>query len=153
MMKKLLLLIVVAVMFGGTAHAELIVAYGFNGNLADSSGNGYDGIGDGAIAYDTDVPEGLSGSSLVLDGDGTVEAPINAVNPFDGSGDFSIAIWFKTGEPGIIISSARDNIPDNHSLAVLLWDDGQVAVDNFWVGAAGSSSGFNDGQWHHLVVL
>ena len=61
MLLSVLLLIVVAVMIGGTAHAELIVAYGFNGNLADSSGNGYDGIGDGAITYDADVPEGLKG--------------------------------------------------------------------------------------------
>jgi hypothetical protein len=85
MMKKLLMIavaVMTAVMIGGTAHAELIVSYGFNGNLADSSGNGYDGIGDGAIAYDADVPEGLSSASLVLDGDSTVEVPINAVNPF-----------------------------------------------------------------------
>ena len=152
-MKKLLL-IVVAVMIGGTAHAELIVAYGFDGSLADVSGNGYDGIGDGAIAYAADVPEGLSGQSLVLDGDSTVEAPISEINPFDGSGDFSIAVWFKTQEPGIIISSARDNTSDNHSLAVFILDDGEVVADNFWVAAANSETvGFNDGQWHHVVVL
>ena len=142
------------------AQADLLVAYSFEGDdYTDGSGNGYDGQPGGTgHSFSSDTPV-CSARSLVLDGNGWVDVPINAVNPFDGSGDFSIVAWFKTSTTGapVLISSARDNTEANHSMAVFANTDLNtyaVTYDNFFVGAViTNTTDLNDGQWHHYAVV
>jgi hypothetical protein len=150
-MKKLILALLLCMGLTGFAYADLVVGYGFDGDLSDGSDNGYDGIAVGTLAFSSDVPPDKSGQSLLLDGTNHVEVPINAVNPFDGSGDFSIVAWFKPTAPGVLISSARDTTPDNHSMALYsLPDDGEIVYDNFWIDAVWGVVPDND--WHHVAV-
>jgi hypothetical protein len=152
-MKKLVLALLLCMGLTGFANADLIVGYGFDGDLSDGSGNGYDGIEacDTPVVFSLDVPPGKSGHSLLLDGTNCVEVPISAVNPFDGSGDFSIVAWFKPTDPGCLISSARDNTPNNHSMALYsLPGEGEIVYDNFWIDAVWGVVPDND--WHHVTV-
>jgi hypothetical protein len=128
--------------------ANLLVEYLFDNNdLEDTSGNNYDGV-------EVNSPV-ISGGVLTLDGNEFVEigSDFNQVNPFDGSCDFSIVIEFQTSEPGILISSARDNNSLNHSMSVYIPEcDQDVFYGNFRVGAAGVADNPLDGEWHTMVT-
>ena len=124
------------------ARGELLVEYTFSGNLQDSSGNGRDGeldegiFGDGAPGIFDDMLDlsGAPGESMIV--------PLEAANPFDGSGDFTIDMSFTTelnaDETGYLLISSADFLnpaePDNHSMAVFLSDEGHLVYDNFFVG-------------------
>jgi hypothetical protein len=155
-MKKFLLIMLLCAGLAGLANADLVVGYGFDGDLSDGSDNGYDGIPIGTVAFSSDVPPGRTGQSLVLAGTNYVEVPINDVNPFDGSGDFTIVAWFKTDATGgMILSSARDDSDFNHSMALYLGGiefEGEVVYDNFWVDMVGVYGPYDDNEWHHVAV-
>ncbi|MCK4291555.1 MAG: discoidin domain-containing protein [Planctomycetes bacterium] len=127
----------------------LAVEYTFDTDLSDTSGNGRHGI-------DVNSPSVHDGM-LTLNGTNFVDIPFGADNPFDGSQDFSIAMDFKTTTPSILISSARDDEPDHHSMAVYIhhWDEpfwGEVVYDNFYVTASTAEDDPFDGEWHTMVV-
>jgi hypothetical protein len=147
----------------GVAKAELLAEYLFDADTSDSA-NDYDGIlsPDGAMVI---------GRALLLSGGGYMDLPASfgAVNPFDGSGDFTIEMDFMSNTGGIFIASAREPFepwgegePDTymgtHAMSVYMWAEpaeGEVVYDNFWVGAAGAGGeDYNpgDGAWHSLRV-
>jgi hypothetical protein len=132
---------------------NLIVEYTFDDhNLADTSGNDYHGDSCGtSVAYQD--------KALLLDGNSFVNIPLGPNNPFNGLGSFSIAMQFrvqKKNQPGILISSARDNNPLNHSMALFAssWerDQGVLLHGNFWVDTVGVQGNPLDGDWHHAAV-
>ncbi|MHC4753347.1 MAG: PEP-CTERM sorting domain-containing protein, partial [Planctomycetota bacterium] len=109
--------------------------------------------------------------ALLLAGGGYMDLPasFSSVNPFDGSGDFTIEMDFMSDTGGIFISSARepfepwgegepDTYTGTHSMSVYMWaepTEGEVIYDNFWVGAAGvwgEDHNPGDGDWHNLRV-
>ena len=151
-MKKLLFIVLVLCLTVGAARADLLAEYLFDVDTSDTA-NGYLGIlsPDGSMVIQ---------GALLLAGGGYMDLPASfgAVNPFDGSGDFTIEMDFMSNTGGIFISSARDNTPDNHAMSVYMWTDpaeGEVFYDNFWVGAAGAGGeDYNpgDGAWHSLRV-
>jgi hypothetical protein len=94
---------------------------------------------------------------LTLNGANFVDIPLGSDNPFDGTRDFSIAMDFKANAPSILLSSARDDEPDNHSMSLFVhhWDEpfwGEVVYDNYSVDAAAAEDNPLDGQWHTVVV-
>jgi hypothetical protein len=147
---------------------NLLVEYTFDpcdahSGLYDSSGNEHHGI----------VPSGdpnnnpyVDDGVLKLDGSDFVKVEandFNSVNPFDGSRDFSIAIVFKTTDPGILISSARDSNSLNHSMAVFVTptlsrrDSGEVlrsaaVYGNYYIDALRAEDNPLNNQWHHAAV-
>ncbi len=139
-------------LMAGAAKADLLAEYLFDADTSDTSGNGYDGIGGGGAL--------VVGGALLLAGGAYMDLPASfgAVNPFDGSGDFTIEMDFMSNTGGILIASARDAEPDNHSMSVWMWADefeGEVIYDNFWVGAAGAGGDDQnpgDGEWHSLRI-
>jgi len=111
----------------------LSVEYTFDAGFSDTSGNNRHGVGQN----NPTVANGI----LTLNGTNFVDIPLGSDNPFDGSRDFSIAMDFKTSAPSILLSSARDDEPDNHSMSVYVhhWDEpywGEVIYDNYSVNAA-----------------
>ncbi len=156
-----------------SAEADLLALYQFEGSTtADApvkqgafSGQVFNGIATGGgVTLSGDVP-GVNGGgqSLMLGGDGNfIDLPINAVNPFDGSQDFTVTTWFKTtgnGDKSIILSSARGNVGGDHAMAFhtgpaccgQAWSSGALIVDNFFVSqvGVGNDQGVNveDGNW------
>ena len=125
------------------------VEYTFDSGLSDTSGNSRHGVG-------RNNPT-VTGSILTLNGANFVDIPLGSDNPFDGTGDFSIAMDFKAGAPSILLSSARDDEPDNHSMSLFIhnWDEpfwGEVVYDNYSVDASAAEDNPLDGQWHTVVV-
>ncbi|MHC4206101.1 MAG: LamG-like jellyroll fold domain-containing protein [Planctomycetota bacterium] len=127
----------------------LSVEYTFDAGLSDTSGNSRNGI----AQNNPTVANGI----LTLNGTNFVDIPLGSENPFDGSRDFSIAMDFKTDFASVLLSSARDNERDNHSMSVFVhhWDQpyaGEVIYDNYTIGAATVEDDPVDGQWHSVVV-
>ena len=153
-MKRVLFVVLALCLMAGTANAALLAEYLFTTDTKDTA-NGFDGILS---------PDGASvvGGALILTGGGYMDIPLGGDNPFDGSGDFTIEMDVKSTTGGILISSARDDVPGHHSMSVYMWtnlEEGEVVYDNFWVGAAGAGgetgTGNNpgDGEWHSLRVI
>ncbi|MHC4143214.1 MAG: LamG domain-containing protein, partial [Planctomycetota bacterium] len=127
----------------------LSVEYTFDSGLSDTSGNGRNGVGRNNPA----VAAGI----LTLNGANFIDIPLGSDNPFDGTRDFSIAMDFKANAPSILLSSARDDEPGNHSMSLFVhrWDEpfwGEVIYDNFSVGASAAEDNPLDGEWHTVVV-
>lgn len=128
-----------------------VAAYGFDGNLQDSSKHGNQGDGTASLAY----AAGKSGSgALVLDGTAGFARIPAAV-----AGDFSVAYWMKTTTTG----------GNGQWWAGKAMVDAEVAgVANDWgIALLGSKAGFgigntdktilssthvNDGNWHHITA-
>ncbi|MHC4116453.1 MAG: LamG-like jellyroll fold domain-containing protein [Planctomycetota bacterium] len=127
----------------------LSVEYAFDSSLSDTSGNSRHGVGQNNPT--------VSGGILTLNGTNFVDIPLGADNPFDGSRDFSIAMDFRASASSILLSSARDNEPDNHSMSLFVhdWDEpfwSEVNYDNYSVDIATAEDDPLDGQWHNVVV-
>ena len=127
----------------------LSVEYTFDSGFSDTSGNNRHGAGQ-------NNPTAVNGI-LTLNGTNFVDIPLGSDNPFDGSRDFSVTMDFKTNFASILLSSARDNERDNHSMSIFVhhWDEpywGEVIYDNYSVGAATAENNPLDGQWHNMVV-
>ncbi|MGB2826610.1 MAG: LamG-like jellyroll fold domain-containing protein, partial [Dehalococcoidales bacterium] len=146
---------------------ELIVAYNFEGNLSDVSGNGYTGVGSTSPApsYTSDAHSSSTGTQcLLLNGSNYVEIPLLSDNPFDGSQDFTIVAWIRTpSSTGVALLSCSDGTPDGpteHPMS--MWYDwipgedgvtGGMSYDNWWAGQVGSSqNAVSDGAWHHVAI-
>jgi hypothetical protein len=127
----------------------LSVEYTFDTGFSDTSGNNRHGVG-------RNNPAAANGI-LTLNGSNFVDIPIGSDNPFDGSRDFSIAMDFKTKAPSILLSSARDDERENHSMSVFVhhWDEpysGEIIYSNYTVGSATVGDDPLDGEWHNMVV-
>lgn len=118
----------------------------FDGGLNDASGNGNDAIANGNA--------NTSGNLLNLDGSGdSAELPLGASNPFDGSEDFTISMKFNTSVGGLLISSARNDTPGNHAMALWVEGTGEIAYDNFFVdGFRTEGTNFVDGNDHTVQL-
>ena len=90
-----------------------------------------------------------------------MDIPLGPDNPFDGSRDFSVAMDFRTNSLGTLLSSARDDTPDNHAMAIYLDRDedepfwAEVVYENFRVGNTNAEDDeffFDPSLWHRLVV-
>ncbi|MHC4500962.1 MAG: LamG-like jellyroll fold domain-containing protein, partial [Planctomycetota bacterium] len=147
------------------SSANLLVEYLFDGgsdDYNDSSGAPYyHGI---ASTFAT-----TSGGHLTLDGVSYVDIPFGAANPFDGSQDFSIAMSFKTTQPGMLISSSKADPCDvteaEYDRAMSVYpiqgpwlgegvDSGDVVYENNYWNRTWSDplAAVLDDQWHHMVV-
>lgn len=153
-MKKLLLVVLALCLMAGTANAALLAEYLFTSDTSDTA-NGFDGVlsPDGAF---------VAGGQLLLSGGGYMDIPLGGDNPFDGSSDFTIEMDVKTTTGGILISSARDDVSDNHSMSLYMWtdpDEGEIVYDNFYRGAAGAGGEAGtgnhpgEGEWFSLRVI
>ena len=131
------------------SDANLLMEYTFDADLTDTSDNSYHGVAVGNPI--------VSGGILTLDGLSWVDIPFGNDNPFDGTRDFSIAMQFRTEQPSILISSARDDTSTNHSMSVYVhnWDEpdwGEVLYDNFHINAVSAEDNPLDGDWHTMVT-
>jgi len=103
------------------------VEYTFDSGFSDTSGNNRHGAGQ-------NNPTAANGI-LTLNGTNFVDIPLGSDNPFDALRDFSVTMDFKTNFASILLSSARDNERDNHSMSIFVhhWDEpywGEVIYDN-----------------------
>lgn len=130
--------------------------YPFNGNTLDESGNGYHASVTGTTFGDD--RKGDAGRALHLESAEQLVLPIQDLTPF--TGDFSIAIWFKTSnqirshliELGYWIGGDGDG----GNFQITLLSGGTVWA--YWNGLGENAMisqqvvHVNDNRWHHLVI-
>ncbi len=124
-----------------------------DGDATDSSGNGHHGTEYGNPTW---IAEGKDGGAIQLDGvDDYVEAV--GYQGITGSSSRTCTAWIKTTatERGIIVSWGSPTSGEKWMFRVepLV---GQLSV-GVWGGyfeyIVGSTSGLNDGQWHHVTAV
>ncbi len=128
-----------------------IVYYPFNGNANDESGNGNDGVVEGA----TLTTDRLGNTSSAYSFDGTNDYIIAADSSFPAGGEArTIALWFKTStvvEGGMLVNYGKGT--EDYQEIYL-----SVAASIVEVGTGGEnshtygSSFVNDGDWHFAAA-
>lgn len=119
----------------------LVAYYPFNGNTNDESGNNRHGVS-ANITFTTDR-DGIDNSAAYFEGNGFVR-----VQGIGETNSFSIALWYKTIEGGVIIST--DNIKlyadKTNNWFGTLW---QISNGTY---TPGGNPVYFDSTWHHVVV-
>ena len=167
MMMRIILLVLLVV-FGSSSGAfalpsnnpitaGLVAAYEFTGNADDVSGNGNNGVVNGATL--TADRFGNAGSAYSFDG---VDDYINSSDTFAPQGDGAISFWFRDTsgslQGGGIVSSRSDNGYLDGDLLIgneeggpgfrsIFWGDGH---QNGWGGTGGLVPPVD--TWHHAVL-
>ncbi len=124
--------------------ADLLVHYTFDGNAADSSGNGTDGEEIGEPIY----TDGADGQALEFDG---IDDYVNAVLDVPENGG-TTAFWFKTTNPNCGLFAIVQNPLGGGGYDRLIYlADGNVGVRIYQGEVITATVNVADGQWHHLV--
>ena len=143
----------IAVITNNWLLGPLAAEFTFESGLLDTSGNMRHGKG-------RNNPLAQNGVLTLADGS-AMDIPLGTDNPFDGTRDFSVAMDFRTNSPGTLLSSARNDMPDNHAMAIYLDRDldepfrAEVVYENFRVGNTNAEDDeffFDPSLWHRLVV-
>ncbi|MCH8219487.1 MAG: LamG domain-containing protein, partial [Planctomycetes bacterium] len=143
----------IAVITNNWLLGPLAAEFTFESGLLDTSGNMRHGKG-------RNNPLAQNGVLTLADGS-AMDIPLGTDNPFDGTRDFSVAMDFQTNSPGTLLSSARNDMPDNHAMAIYLDRDldepfwAEVVYENFRVGNTNAEDDeffFDPSLWHRLVV-
>jgi len=167
MMMRIILLVLLVV-FGSSSGAfalpsnnpitaGLVAAYEFTGNADDVSGNGNNGVVNGATL--TADRFGNAGSAYSFDG---VDDYINSSDTFAPQGDGAISFWFRDTsgslQGGGIVSSRSDNGYLDGDLLIGNEEGGPGFRSIFW--GAGHQNGWGGtgglvppvDTWHHAVL-
>lgn len=113
-MKRLMAMVfgVCFLLFSGTAYADLIAYYPFEGNANDATGNGYNGT-----IYGSTFTSGIDGYALDFTGDGNYVLLPGTLGDYVSSESLTITMWMKPEieTPHInYLFWARDEKPSIH---------------------------------------
>ncbi|UCD51920.1 MAG: LamG domain-containing protein, partial [Phycisphaerales bacterium] len=125
-------------------NANLLVHYAFDGNVADSSGNGVAGEENGAPIYG----DGVDGQAMQFDG---TDDYVNAVLDVPENGG-TTAFWFKTTNPNCGLYAVVQNpLGDGGYDRMIYLINGNVGVRIWDTEVIIAAVNVADGRWHHLV--
>ncbi len=152
------LLLTLVFFLGNVARADLVGWWKLDGNAADSSGKGHDGVLYGGPQW----VAGVIGGALKLDGvDDRVEMPgtSQAAGFPATSGEVTWAMWIKaspgTGSQSILCQGPAGAAHVQGNRSVNVKPSGVVMVRAHSVAALtslNSKATVNDNQWHHIGV-
>jgi MSHA biogenesis protein MshQ len=144
----------VAVIFGlayGSAFADTVAYWSFNGDLTDSSGNGHNGAASGTIGYTGD------GKALELSS-GHVVIPGSSNFQFAGSFTVETRAKFTSGAVGGIIDCTAASggaawwmRANGGKLNCEIENDG--SGDDYFERYVFGSTTINDDKWHQLAMV
>jgi hypothetical protein len=158
MKRQPILVVVMAVVFGSAAFANLsdglVAHYPFNGNANDESGSGHDGTVYGAVL--TTDPFGNPDSAYLFDGlDDHIEVP-NTDGVFDLTSAWTITAWCKPLDwmiSGPAIWKTATNGLNNDTFGLACHDDNWIlklerASDDEDIAV---TAPYTPGKWYYLV--
>lgn len=129
----------------------LIAHYEFEGNTNDSSGNGNNGINDGAIL--TKDRFGNDNTAYKFSGNKDRIYIPNSTTLNLSTGELSIAAWVNTSQSGIwkriVTKRANVNTGNWYSLAIY---EGRAWFEIYAAGNLKSTTIVNDGKWHFIAI-
>jgi TolA-binding protein len=156
MVKKLLSLSFVlfsflfSIMIDGTANADMVAYYKFEGDANDSSGNNLHGIGKDNISYVV----GVSDQALDLDSKNSYMVDCGTDAAFDIDSQITVACWIKVKqfdrEWQTIIAKGDDSwrFSRNGTTNQLHFACNGLSPYPPWVNG---NKNVNDGKWHHAA--
>ncbi len=163
MCKKLLYLVPVTLLLtlllGNMASAELIAHWPLTGDYQDATGNGHDGVPLGDPAFVSDAEKGL-----VLEVDGDDRAMVDDAPDlnYTASESMTVTLWalydpaLASGGWRCIIGKGRTDIGGDTSWLDTMYGF-YVSPDGNWVCNGGSLGGdittAPAGEWHHLAFV
>ena len=143
----------------GLLRVGLVAYYPFTGNAGDSSGNGNNGIVNGATL--TTDRYGNANKAYDFNGASISEIAVNN-NFINLASDFSITVWMKTiditkknqclfnsiNHTGFVVELNNDNVPNK-----LMYGVGNSV--NFWdlIYGQGAYSNFQNNIWHNIAFI
>jgi len=151
----------------GDVTYGLVAHYKFDGNCADSSGNGNNGFAEGSPSF---VAGKIGEAISVYDDRSSVFNYVNLGDPtdfqFNAGQSFSVSLWLNyTGTPGDlpIIGNAigstwdpgwlvSDSFYDDGGGNIACWLEGSVTYSFFLATNQVGAGVMNDGNWHHFVM-
>lgn len=133
----------------------LIAHYPLNGNANDATGNGHDGVVNGATA--TADRSGTAGAAMSFDGGDYISTPFAPT--YEVADPFSIAFWFQTNHGGIQLKAYGLEVTNRQEISIgvdpdgtllgFVRDDGLPRAHT----SARSPQAVNDGVWHHAALV
>ena len=139
---------------------DYILAYNFNGNLLDSSGNGRNATANGTITYGVGR-KGIAGTAINFGANSYVKTPI-----VPSSTAFSFSFWLKTTQNNVQNRAIilYDTQPNNAKVFLIGLNylsnintqitaghyTSNVSFENM---ARTTSQNMYDGTWKHVVVI
>ncbi len=141
--------LMVLVLTVGSANADLVAHWKFDGDATDSVG-----VNDGII-YGAQPGEGVFGGALVFDGQD--DYVLGSTSPFDfANTTFTASAWFKKldAEYGMILSEGGKN----SGWFLASYPNGQILValkksNSYDAYVAVTTNAYADGQWHHVAAV
>jgi len=163
MCKKLLYLVpvvlVLALLLGNTASAELIAHWPLDGNYGDATGNGHDGIPLGDPDFVQDSERGLV---LEVDGDDRAMVEDAPDLNYTANESMTLTLWalynpaLASGGWRCIVAKGRTDTGGDTSWLDTMYGF-YVSPDGNWVCNVGSLGGdiipAPAGEWHHLAFV
>lgn len=151
-----LVFVLSSVVFGGLEDS-LVAYYPFDGDAADHSGNGNDGI-----IHNVDLVEGISGQAYSFRGVGNWGGTAHSSYiEIDGSGSYNtytVSMWARIGPnligQGIMFSDAHGAGAQSHGRPDIGIREGKYFIIGGGSGSGKATSlltGYNDDQWDHVV--
>ncbi|HEO70848.1 MAG TPA: LamG domain-containing protein, partial [Candidatus Hydrogenedentes bacterium] len=134
----------------GTAGADLLADYRFEGNLNDNGGNPsgpFNGSPDGNPTYEA----GVYGQAISLDGDDHIDCGNNGI--FNTGGQITVACWIKVAS----FTKTWQAVLTKGDDSWRLHRQGDTNNINFTCNGLSTTSvtagavNVNDGQWHHVA--
>ena len=132
-------------------HYDLVAEYKLDGDVLDSTGNGYDGV----ISGDPNFIDGVAGQGLEFDGTGEDYVTIGTVDPSFFSGQLSVSLFAKwnglSGNWQGLIGKR-----DNWAAADMMWqieanqDTGTISFAREGVGFDNGGKVLPEGEWEHV---
>lgn len=148
----LIWLVLVSGLTAGSANAELVGHWKFDGDANDSSGNG----NHGRLMGEPNYAPGKFGQAINLNGNGDCVVIENEQN-FDFKGPITISVWVKVNSPppawvwqDVVVKGDIENNGWGLTKNTFLGDGAYFA----WYGldrGSLSSANTNDGKWHHIA--
>ncbi len=131
----------------------LIAYYPFTGNSNDISGNGFNGINNGAVLATDRF--GNSNNAYYFSGNNNIVLPFSQTNIIS----YSVSAWFKTSLGGVILGGRGNNGEEGLSLTVennslsptylgqVLW----TSENNYGGIGQLSNLSYLDNSWHNVI--
>ena len=163
-MRKITLLVLLVMAFGGGSVASavpitngLVAAYEFNGNADDVSGNGNNGVVNGATL--TTDRFGNPDSAYAFDGVDDYISIATDSSVLGGLPDFSLSLWLAPGDPiyGMFFQTPNGNIVGGiDTVTVEIKADrygGAPSSPSTSISHYGTGLAFSPNEWKHLVFV
>ena len=127
----------------------LLAHFKLDGNATDSTGNGFDGINEGATAAVDRF--GNPAAAMYFDGSSRILTGLDMNTSFVLADPVTFSAWFKTGQEVFRSFVIGGDLPGGGPAFTASPKQGLLEARLYGGDTAFSNQTVNDGLWHHIV--